>query len=117
MLEDLVPLVAVGLTLLMPVLIVLIVMVYRTRQQRIRYDMMIRLVDRGQNLPPELFAPARPARSDLSSGLSLIGLGLGLAIGLVLAGGGEAAGFALIPFFYGAARLIAWVLERHQRYS
>lgn len=117
-LEELIPLVAVTLSLLMPVLIVLIIMAYRTRQQRMRYEVMIRLVDRGQTVPPEFFEdPARRRRSDLSGGLSLIAVGIGLAVGFWVAGGGEASGFALIPFFVGSARLISFVMERRDSQS
>ncbi|MBX6419566.1 MAG: hypothetical protein IRZ06_00965 [Nevskia sp.] len=109
---ELIGLTAVILTFLTPILIVVAVLWARARRMRLQQETALKLAEKGQPVPPELFMEPRRGRSDLSSGLSLIGVGLGLAAGFYFAGGEEAVGFALIPFFIGLGRLIAWKLER-----
>jgi hypothetical protein len=111
-LGELIGLVAVILTFLTPVLIVVVVHLSFLRRLRLQQETALKLAEKGQPVPPELFMEPRRRRSDLSSGLSLIGVGLGLVLGFYFAGEEEAIGFALIPFFVGAGRLIAWKLER-----
>lgn len=112
---ELIGLVSVILIFGTPVVIVLAVLASRNRRQRMQNEVVLKLAERGQPIPPELFLQPERPRSDLGSGLSLIGAGLGLAAGLYFAGGEEGIGFALIPFFIGVARLIAWKLERREQ--
>jgi hypothetical protein len=109
---ELIGLVAVILIFGTPIIIVLAVLAHRARRQRMINEIVLKLAEKGQPVPPELFVEPQRRRTDLSSGLSLMGIGIGVAVGLYFAGGEEGVGFALIPFFIGLARLIAWKLEQ-----
>ena len=85
-----------------------IVLWFRARSERARHAMLQLLVEKGQPVPPELFAKkARPA-SDLRRGITLVGLGAGLGLALLIAREAEAAGFALIPTLMGVGYLVVW---------
>ena len=111
-LDDVTGLVAVTLIFGMPIIIVLLSLWFRHRRQALQSQTALKLAEMGHPIPPELFLEGRQRKSDLSSGLSLIGLGIGLAVGLYFSSGKAGAGFALIPFFMGLARLITWKLEQ-----
>lgn len=113
-------LVSAALIFSMPVIIVMLVLRSRERRRRMQHEVVMKLAEKGQPVPPELFleqsqADDRKKKSDLSSGLSLIGIGLGLAVALYLNGDQDMVGWVLIPFFIGAARLISWKLEQNQK--
>jgi hypothetical protein len=85
-----------------------------------QHEVVMKLAEKGQPVPPELFleqsdAEVRKKKSDLSSGLSLIGVGLGIAVAFYFNGDRGMVGWALIPFFIGVARLISWKLEQGQK--
>jgi hypothetical protein len=109
---EIIGLVAVILIFGTPIIIVLAVLMHRARRQRLQNEVILKLAEKGQPVPPELFMEPERRKSDLRSGLSLIGIGIGVAVGLYVADGKDAVGFALIPFFIGLARLIAWKLEQ-----
>lgn len=112
---EVIGLVAVLLIFGTPIVIVLAVLRSRTRRIEMQNEVILKLAERGQPIPPELFlTPQQRSRSELSSGLSLIGIGIGVALGLWFVDAHEAIGFALIPFFIGLARLVAWKLERRE---
>jgi glycerol uptake facilitator-like aquaporin len=115
---ELIGLTAVILIFGTPVIIVMAVLMHRSRRIRMQNEVILKLADKGVPIPPEMFMdPQQRGNSDLRSGLSMIGIGLGLAFGFYMAGGVEGAGFALIPFFIGAARLIAWKYDRKESQS
>jgi hypothetical protein len=82
----------------------------RIRKQAQLHQTLRLMIEKGTDIPPELFAPPNAAHSDLRRGLVLVGVGLSLLIliGMVdgFAGGSWAVG--LIPAFIGAAYLIVW---------
>lgn len=112
-------LVTVVLLFGMPVFIIWLNHIYKERRRRMQHEVVMKLAEKGQPVPPELFLDPQQAqkakKSDLSSGLTLISIGLGVAVALYVNGNQDAAGWALIPFFVGAARLIAWKLEQNQK--
>ncbi len=89
----------------------------RVRKQAQLHQTLRLMIDKGTDIPPELFAPPIAAHSDLRRGLVLVGVGLSLLIliGLVdgFADGSWAVG--LIPAFIGAAYLIVWRFSQRQR--
>lgn len=82
----------------------------RIRKQAQLHQTLRVMIEKGTDIPPELFAPPNAAYSDLRRGLVLVGIGLSLLIliGMVdgFADGSWAVG--LIPAFIGAAYLIVW---------
>lgn len=82
----------------------------RSRKQAQLHQTLRLMIEKGAEIPPELFTPPVPANADLRRGLVLVGVGLSvvLLIGLIegFAGGEWAIG--LIPGFIGAAYLITW---------
>jgi hypothetical protein len=82
----------------------------RIRKQAQLHQTLRLMIEKGTDIPPELFAPPSSVHGDLRRGLVLVGVGLSLLIliGMVdgFAGGSWAVG--LIPAFIGAAYLIVW---------
>ena len=103
-----------------PVLIVMMVLRSRERRRRMQHEVVMKLAEKGQAVPPELFLEQsaqeeKKKKSDLSSGLTMVGAGLGIAVAFYINGDSGMVGWALIPFFVGAARLISWKLEQGQK--
>jgi hypothetical protein len=105
-----------GLTVVfgMPLLLVAIVLLYKHRQQRMTHDTILRLVEKGVPVPPELLRPPGRRQSGLRGGLVLIGLGVGLSLFFLLAGT-PAWSIGFIPGLMGVALLIAWRIEQKSR--
>jgi hypothetical protein len=90
----------------------------RIRKQAQLHQTLRLMIEKGSDIPPELFAPPSSAHSDLRRGLVLVGVGLSLLIliGMVegFASGSWAVG--LIPSFIGVAYLIVWqFLQRAEK--
>ena len=114
--EALVPLVAVIMIFGMPIVIVLAVLRYRANRQKSINEMVLKLADKGQPIPPELFLePGKKRKSDISSGLSLVGAGIGLMGFFYFAGAEEAIGIGFIPLAIGVGQLIAWKIEQQPK--
>jgi len=116
LLDALLPLLAVLMVFGMPIVIVLAVLRYRAQRQKSINDMVLKLADKGQPIPPELFLePGRKRKSDVSSGLSLVGAGLGLMGFFWFAGAESAIGIGFIPLMIGVGQLIAWKIEQTRK--
>lgn len=116
LLDALLPLLAVLMVFGMPIVIVLAVLRYRAQRQKSINDMVLKLADKGQPIPPELFLePGRKRKSDVSSGLSLVGAGLGLMGFFWFAGAESAIGIGFIPLMIGVGQLIAWKIEQGRK--
>lgn len=116
LLDALLPLLAVLMVFGMPIVIVLAVLRFRAQRQKSINDMVLKLADKGQPIPPELFLePGRKRKSDVSSGLSLVGAGLGLMGFFWFAGAESAIGIGFIPLMIGVGQLIAWKIEQGRK--
>ncbi len=84
--------------------------VHRTRKQAQLHQTLRLMIEKGSDIPPELFAPPNAAQNDLRRGLALVGVGLALLILIGLEEGFASGGWAvgLVPAFIGAAYLIVW---------
>lgn len=108
---DVVAILGVILSLGMPIIIVIAVLVYRFRRQRLVNDVILKLAEKGAPVPPELFLePVRP-RSDLRRGLVLMAAGAGIAMFGVFDGDSDVIGIGFIPLLIGVGYLIAYKLE------
>jgi hypothetical protein len=102
-----------------PVLIVLILLRYRSQQTQARYRTLLQLADKGVDLPPQLLAEPDAGQFERRRALVLIGAGLGLmAMFLALPGtsdNGPGAhglwGLGLLPLMIGLGYLASWWLN------
>ena len=103
-----------------PVLIVLILMRYRSRQTQARYRMLVELADKGVEIPPQLLVEPQVVYSERRRALVLIGSGLGLMATLLVLPGhfdngqslGSLWGLGLLPLIIGLGYLLSWWLNR-----
>jgi len=100
-----------------PIIIVLAVLRHRWRRQRLVNDVVVKLVEKGQPIPPELFIEPIQPKSDLRRGIILVGVGLGL-IGFFFFGHGgdhDGVGIGFIPLMIGLGYLLSWKLEQGRK--
>jgi hypothetical protein len=83
---------------------------FRTQRNQLVYDTAVKLADKGQPVPAELFANLNPPGSDLRRGAICIAIGAGLSACLYEVGAPWT--FGLIPLFMGVGFLIVWQLEK-----
>jgi hypothetical protein len=105
----LIPLSGILFGTLMPVTIVWLVLRYRTSRNQLVYDTAVKLAEKGQPVPAELFTNLNPTGSDLRRGFLLIMLGVAICICLYELGVPWT--FGLIPLLMGVGFLIVWRLE------
>ncbi len=98
----------------MPVLIVFFYLRYRYKSRMALHETLRQYAASGAEIPLEIqqrllegAAPGNPLRS----GITLVAIGAGIGLTLLILGAGEAAALGLIPGFIGAARLIIWKIE------
>ena len=115
MLGELIGLVAVILIFGTPVIIVLAVLRHRAQRQRLVNEMVLKLAERGQPIPPEAFMEPAKRKSDLRSAFSLVGAGLGLMGFFWFTGGTEGMGIGLIPLMIGLGQLVSWKIEQGRK--
>ena len=98
-----------------PVLVVGAIMFFSYLKSRSLHRTVREMVEKGQPVPPALFAPppAIRARSDMRRGVVLMMVGFGLMIffGAVNDWDGGAWAIGIIPFLIGAGYLLVWKLE------
>ena len=82
----------------------------RIRKQTQLHQTLRLMIEKGTDIPPELFTPPNAMHSDLRRGLVFVGVGLSLLIFIGMDEGFASGGWAigLIPAFIGAAYLIVW---------
>jgi hypothetical protein len=79
------------------------------RKQRLVHETVRTYLERGQDVPPELFYGGKKPTSDLRRGVLLCAIGLGL--GLALLAGGGPWGIGVVPLMLGCGYLATWYLE------
>lgn len=105
----LIPLAGMLVGTLFPVAIVWLILRYRTRRNQLIYDTALKLAEKGQPVPPELFANLNAPGSDLRRGVVLAMFGLALSITLYEVGAPWT--FGLIPLFMGIGFLLVRKIE------
>jgi hypothetical protein len=98
-----------------PVLVVAAIMFFSYLKSRSLHRTVREMVEKGQPVPPALFAPppAIRARSDMRRGVVLMMVGFGLMIffGAVNDWDGGAWAIGIIPFLIGVGYLLVWKFE------
>lgn len=108
--------------MLFPMLIVLIVMRYRSQQTQARYRTLLQLADKGVDLPPQLLVEPHVTYCERRRALVLISGGLGLMAMFVALPGqldnglgiGSLWGVGLLPLMTGLGYLASWWLNRRE---
>lgn len=103
--------VAIGMlaSLGLPLTLAAVILAYKHKRDRLNQEAILRLVEKGLPVPPELLSP--PGRqAGLKGGLVLIALGIGLATFFAQLGLPWSIG--LIPGLMGLALLVAWKIAR-----
>jgi len=108
----LIPLAGMLVGTLFPVVIVWLILRYRTQRNQLIYDTAVKLADKGQPVPPELFAHLNTPGSDLRRGVVLAMFGIALSITLYEVGAPWT--FGLIPLFMGIGFLLVRKIENKQ---
>jgi hypothetical protein len=98
-----------------PFLIVMAVLRHRSSKQRLMADVALKLAEKGQAVPPELFSDAVPVRSDLRRGIIWASVGLGVAVFGAFDGDSDVIGIGFIPVMIGIGYVVASWLESRQR--
>jgi hypothetical protein len=98
-----------------PVLVVGAIMFFSYLKSRSLHRTVREMVEKGQPVPPALFAPppAVRARSDMRRGVVLVMVGFGLMIFFGAVSDWESGVWAIgiIPFLIGVGHLLVWKLE------
>ncbi len=98
-----------------PVLVVGAIMFFSYLKSRSLHRTVREMVEKGQPVPPTLFAPPPTirARSDMRRGVVLVMVGFGLMVffGAVNDWEGGAWALGIIPFLIGVGYLLVWKLE------
>ena len=100
---------AISLGIGAPIALVGLILWYKSRKTRMIHETALRLAEKGQPVPPELFLGAEEPFSDLRRGVVLVALGLGLALFMYQMDKPWSLG--LIPLFMGAGYLVVWKLD------
>ena len=103
--------VAIGMlaSLGLPLLLAALILAARHKRARLNQEAILRLVEKGLPVPPELLAPPH-RQSGLRGGLVLVALGIGL--GTFFAQLGLPWSIGLIPGLMGIALVAAWKIGR-----
>ncbi|HYD80717.1 MAG TPA: DUF6249 domain-containing protein [Paucimonas sp.] len=115
--HDLTGLVAVSLIFGMPAIILIAVLLYKAHRVTMLRETIEHMVDKGQQVPPEMLKSlqdtASRGKSPLRTGIVLTALGLGMLI--MFLSGGESMqqrwGIAMIPLLLGLGFLLMWKLD------
>jgi Flp pilus assembly protein TadB len=99
--------------------IIFIALQSASRIERNRFELIERLLARGERVPPELLRrhndlpPEEQRRRDLRRGIVLLAWGLGVGIVFYIVSGGQlrAAAWSLIFLFLSAASFLNWYLS------
>lgn len=112
------PLIGLAAVLLIfgsPFLIVMAVLRHRYSKQRMMADVALKLAEKGQPVPPELFADAPAVKSDLRRGIIWASVGLGIAVFGAFDGDNDVIGIGFIPVMIGLGFAVAAWLDNRQR--
>jgi hypothetical protein len=110
----LVAMLAVILVFGMPIIIVIAILIHKSKRTQRIHQTVVALAEKGLPIPPELFIdkPAADSASPLHRGVILIAVGAGLTIFFLSMPDRDAPwGVGMIPLLIGVGYLIVWKLE------
>ena len=119
----LIPIFGIVFSFVTPMIIVLIVFLNKTKQEKYRNEVLKAAIEQGRELPPDFFkTPQKPKENLLRTATFFLafGLGLGLFFYFFFADQGQGLKFAsmgLIFVFIGIGQLIAYHIEKKHKKS
>lgn len=121
--ELLIPIFGIVFTFLTPIIIILIVFLNKTKQEKYRNEVLKAAIEHGRELPADFFKQQeKPKENLLRNATFFLAFGVGISIFFYFffAPTGESLKFAsigLIFLFIGIGQLIAYLIERKQTKS
>lgn len=112
--ETIVAVVAISLTVGMPVIIVTLILVAGHRKRKQQVALIEKFLDAGKDVPKEILVSLdrdSAGGNNLRRGLILTGTGIGLFLFLGFVAGWPESTIGLIPLFIGLAQLLIWKIE------
>jgi hypothetical protein len=92
----------------LPLIVIAIVLVYKHQRNRMQQETILKLVEKGLPVPPDLL---RPAERSPSPKAGLVLLALGVALSIFFWDRGQPWSIGLIPGLMGVALLLAWKID------
>ena len=111
-----IPILAITLSLGMPIIIVLLVLYFGYRKRRQRAELIRSFIDAGKDVPQQLLDD-QPGANPLRSGLTLVAVAAAISIAFFIIGETEISALALIPLFLGLARLAFYYSDTNKNKS
>ncbi len=111
----LVGLVAVVLIFSTPVIIVLAMLRRSSNKQKLVNELALKLAEKGQQIPPELFMEPLRQKSDARRGIIWMAVGAGMFLGGVFSGNSDMMGIGCVPLMIGVGFFVAARLEKRQQ--
>jgi hypothetical protein len=90
--------------------------IFRDRKQAHLHQTLRAMIDKGVEIPPELFAPQVGGNSDMRRGFVLVSIGFSLVIMIGMLEGFNDGSWTvgLIPAFIGGAYLLSWRISQRK---
>lgn len=101
----------------MPMIVVALVLHYKTRKDRLVHETILSLAEKGVPIPPELIVtPQAPpvrvrVRSDLKTGILVLAAGAGISL-YFFESNTQAVSLGFIPMLIGLGYIVAWKIEK-----
>lgn len=121
--HNLIPIFGIVFTFLTPVLIIFIIFLNKTKQEKFRSEVLKTAIEQGRELPADFFKPQqKPKENLLRTSTFFLAFGIGLSIFFYYFFAPQGDGFkyasmGLIFVFIGIGQLIAYLVERKQKKS
>lgn len=113
--DQLVPVLSVGLSLGMPIIIVVAGLIYSYRRAKLRQQLLLKLVESGQPIPAELLQPNSTSRSPLRAAIVWAAVGLGLIVFGVMDDQRPILAAGFIPLLVGLGLLLVHWIEGRRK--
>lgn len=113
--DVLIPLFAIFFVFGGPLIVVLMILIYRYRKHKLLHQTVAAMVAKGIPIPPELFHSAQPARTTLMMrGIVWFAIGTGLLVFFAMKHNSSWA-LAIIPLMTGAGYSFVWYSQRKDK--
>lgn len=116
--DVIIPLVAIVTPFAMICIVIYIVITNETRRRRMKYNMVEKAIDHGQQLPEYVFY-SRPKEkqknNNLNNSIILISVGFAITLFFIIKSDYKVAALVSMIFLIGAGKLIVYILDRKKQ--